>query len=187
MPMSNALDRFAAFVEGLAVKPRPTAAPEPQATATGAATTAGLQAVNTRDHHANAQPTPGQRQSAATPLPPPSLPGAPAETEAERLDLLTERAERAAIQTEPPFPAPGTPDRERLDATQRRTVAGLLNAALMRPTSWAQPDHPPPPGAWCSCCRGRTWWRERDAPRGWRCWLCHPAPRGHPAVITLDT
>jgi hypothetical protein len=117
-------------------------------------------------------------------LAPPVLSDELAEAKAEPLDG---EAERAAIRAEPPLPAPDTPERERLDATQRRTVAGLLNAALMRPTSWAQPDRPPPPGAWCSCCRGRTWWRERDAPRGWRCWLCHPAPRGHPAVITFDT
>jgi len=44
---------------------------------------------------------------------------------------------------------------------------------LARPRSWASLD-PPPQGAWCLACRGGRFWREREAPRGWRCALCHP-------------
>ena len=44
---------------------------------------------------------------------------------------------------------------------------------LARPPSWATLD-PPPTGAWCLACRGGRFWREREAPRGWRCALCHP-------------
>jgi hypothetical protein len=44
---------------------------------------------------------------------------------------------------------------------------------LARPRSWASLD-PPPQGAWCAACRGGRFWREREAPRGWRCGTCHP-------------
>ena len=40
-----------------------------------------------------------------------------------------EAAERAAIQAEPPLPLQGTAGRERLDAVQRTTLAGLLAGA----------------------------------------------------------
>ena len=44
---------------------------------------------------------------------------------------------------------------------------------LARPPSWASLD-PPPQGAWCLVCRGGRFWREREAPRGWRCASCRP-------------
>ncbi|MBV8524303.1 MAG: hypothetical protein JOY71_19610 [Acetobacteraceae bacterium] len=52
---------------------------------------------------------------------------------------------------------------------------GLRRAALQRPTSWADPGAAPPPGAWCSCCKGGVRWTERENPNGWRCAVCHPA------------
>ncbi len=45
---------------------------------------------------------------------------------------------------------------------------------MKRPPSWAAPGEPPMPSASCSCCGTGRWWCERDAPRGWRCWMCHP-------------
>jgi hypothetical protein len=53
------------------------------------------------------------------------------------------------------------------------------NENLMRPVSWPNPAATPPPGAWCSCCgrherQGGQWWRELEAPTGWRCYTCHP-------------
>ncbi len=67
------------------------------------------------------------------------------------------------------------------EAEHKAATAGLLRAALMRPPSWGErPDCCPAPGAWCSCCgrtppaQGGRWWQERETPKGWRCWTCHP-------------
>jgi len=54
------------------------------------------------------------------------------------------------------------------------------------PPSWADIEHIPDPGAVCSCCRGSSWWRERDEPKGWRCCTCHPPIPSMP-VIELST
>jgi hypothetical protein len=51
--------------------------------------------------------------------------------------------------------------------------AAIATEHLARPSSWASPD-PPPQGAWCLACRGGRFWREREAPRGWRCASCCP-------------
>jgi hypothetical protein len=51
----------------------------------------------------------------------------------------------------------------------------LQDAALQRPPSWPGADRMPTPGAWCSCCRGSRWWREREHASGWCCSACHPA------------
>jgi hypothetical protein len=51
---------------------------------------------------------------------------------------------------------------------------GYLRAALQRPPSWADPTALPSRGCFCSCCKGRRWWREREAPKGWRCSVCYP-------------
>jgi hypothetical protein len=53
-------------------------------------------------------------------------------------------------------------------------LAGLQTAALQRPPSWSEAAALPSAGAWCSCCRGQRWWCEAVAPKGWRCWQCHP-------------
>jgi hypothetical protein len=45
--------------------------------------------------------------------------------------------------------------------------------SLQHPPSTAE-KYPPPPGAWCSCCFGTSWWTERYEPKGWRCATCHP-------------
>ena len=50
----------------------------------------------------------------------------------------------------------------------------VRRAALQRPPSWSDTTACPAPGCFCSCCNGRRWWCELDAPRGWRCWTCHP-------------
>jgi hypothetical protein len=78
---------------------------------------------------------------------------------------------------------PAAPGDEHQHAT-----GGLLRAALMRPASWTErPDCRPAPGAWCGCCGrippayGGRWWQEREAPKGWRCWTCHPPDHLKPA------
>lgn len=43
------------------------------------------------------------------------------------------------------------------------------------PVSWADASIEPTPGARCRNCSGRRWWSEATAPKGWRCWTCHPA------------
>ncbi len=53
-------------------------------------------------------------------------------------------------------------------------------AALARPPSWAKPAAIPSPGCFCRCCELGRWWCEIVAPKGWRCWTCHP-PDGMPA------
>ena len=57
---------------------------------------------------------------------------------------------------------------------------GFRRAALMRPPSWADPAARPSAGSYCSCCRGRRWWCELEAPKGWRCYTCHPADGARP-------
>jgi hypothetical protein len=59
-------------------------------------------------------------------------------------------------------------------AAGNAVAAGPLTAAYRRPPSWSDPAAPPSPGCFCACCRGHRWWREREAPEGWRCWTCHP-------------
>ncbi len=63
--------------------------------------------------------------------PDPALLHALAGVKDELLDLL---AERHAIQAEPPLPALGTPERERMDVAQREMLAGLMAAATTQPT-----------------------------------------------------
>lgn len=53
-------------------------------------------------------------------------------------------------------------------------VAGYLNTTRQCPPSWSDSTALPAQGCFCSCCKGQRWWRERDAPKGWRCWMCHP-------------
>ena len=59
-----------------------------------------------------------------------------------------------------------------------------MQAALQRPPSWADPTALPSPGCFCNCCKGQRWWRERDAPKGWRCWICHPPDHLPPETVT---
>ena len=65
--------------------------------------------------------------------PPPALLRDLAGAKAELLALLERRAdeaaERAAIQAEPPLPAIGTPERDRLETEQRLMLAGLRAVA----------------------------------------------------------
>ena len=62
----------------------------------------------------------------------------------------------------------------------RAHIAALRLSSLQRPPSWVDVTSTPPPGAWCGCCGRHTpqdggrWWREAQAPTGWRCWPCHP-------------
>lgn len=86
-----------------------------------------------------------------------------------------EAGERAAIVAEAAGAfAPPIPPEDHAAA-----LAGFLGAGLARPPSWSDPDSPPPPGAWCTCCgrtarRGGRWWRERDRATGWCCRTCYP-------------
>lgn len=69
-------------------------------------------------------------------------------------------------------------------------LGGLMRAALMRPPAWGErPDCRPAPGAWCGCCgrnppaEGGRWWQEREAPKGWRCFTCHPPDHLKPGDV----
>jgi hypothetical protein len=65
------------------------------------------------------------------------------------------------------------------------TPTDVRLAALKRPVSWANVAARPTQGSYCSCCRGQRWWCEREAPKGWRCWRCHP-PSGLSAAVVED-
>jgi hypothetical protein len=84
----------------------------------------------------------------------------------------------ANVRLTPSTPRPpqllGTTERTHSDGQQAALVSGLLHAARRRPPSWADPTALPSRGCFCSCCKGQRWWREREAPKGWRCWTCHP-------------
>ena len=41
----------------------------------------------------------------------------------------------------------------------------------------------PTPGAWCSCCWGTRWWRDRRRSYGWCCARCHPPDHLTPEQI----
>jgi hypothetical protein len=102
----------------------------------------------------------------------------------------TPDAEHATIMAEPELPPAGSPERERQDRRHRATLAGLLASGLQRPPAWSDPASEPPPGAWCGCCGrfsriGGRWWREAEAPLGWRCWTCHP-PDGRPMTAVVE-
>lgn len=77
-----------------------------------------------------------------------------------------------------------TQDWERGDAAQDAVGAGLLVAARRRPPSWADPTALPSRGCFCTCCKGQRWWREREAPKGWRCSICHPPDHLPPDAVT---
>ncbi|GAB0112726.1 hypothetical protein [Acidisoma sp. C75] len=78
----------------------------------------------------------------------------PAESDIEAAFLATERAALMA-------------EGEGLDA--RAAVPHRL------PPSWAEVTIEPTPGAHCVMSGDhRRWWTERVAPKGWRCWACHP-------------
>lgn len=89
--------------------------------------------------------------------------------------LGAEYATPANTSTEPPpLPEPGTPERARWAARHAAMVRGLPATAMQRPPSWSNTASIPSLGCRCSCCGGHRWWTERKAPRGWRCFTCHP-------------
>lgn len=94
----------------------------------------------------------------------PIAPAAPAET----VTALHLEPAAPVVQPKPPS-AP-----ERPEASPVALLSGY-----QRPPGWSDPDDGPQAGEWCGCCsrwhrRPGRWWRETDAPRGWRCWTCHP-------------
>jgi hypothetical protein len=100
-----------------------------------------------------------------------------------------EAAERT-LAPKPGWPDPGTPERVRLDERHSASLAGYQRAALMRPPSWPGADRAPSPGAWCSCCGGKAWWREAEGASGWCCTICHPPmhlPAGAVVVVVVGT
>jgi len=52
--------------------------------------------------------------------------------------------------------------------------AAIRVEGAWRPPAWAEEADAPRPGDRCRCCRGGRFWRERGAPRGWRCASCYP-------------
>lgn len=68
-------------------------------------------------------------------------------------------------------------------AQHRAIVAGLLAAALLRPSSWSDPAAIPSPGVSCSACGGRRFWPRAAPSRGWCCAACHPPDRLPAAAI----
>ena len=62
-------------------------------------------------------------------------------------------------------------------------IDGYLNAARQRPPSWSDSAALPSVGAFCSCCRQGRWWCEIIAPKGWRCWQCHPPVSTAPGSV----
>jgi hypothetical protein len=76
-------------------------------------------------------------------------------------------------------------DCARLQSVSRAIAGDYLRAALQRPPSWADPAAPPSRGCFCSCCKAQRWWRECEAPKGWRCSDCHP-PDHLPANAVME-
>lgn len=67
-------------------------------------------------------------------------------------------------------------------------LLALQAAAMQRPPAWPDAANAPTPGAWCTCCRGQRWWRERESAPGWRCCRCHPPDHlAAGAVMELQT
>jgi len=66
----------------------------------------------------------------------------------------------------------------------KRHLDGLQQAADQRPPSCSGFHNTPTPGAWCSMCRGHSWWSARAGSRGWCCTRCHP--HGAPAGVILE-
>ena len=86
------------------------------------------------------------------------------------------------------LPEPGTAERTHFDQDQAMIIAGLLNAARMRPKRWDDPAALPSRSCFCSACGGQSWWTERDAPNGWRCAAClPPINMSSGAVRLIDT
>jgi hypothetical protein len=73
---------------------------------------------------------------------------------------------------------------DRADAAQAELVAGLHVAARGWPPSWADLATLPSRGCFCTCCKGQRWWRECEAPKGWRCSTCHPPDHLPPDAVT---
>jgi hypothetical protein len=82
--------------------------------------------------------------------------------------------EQRAAESIPPQPfLANLNTQDRADAA-RAALAGLHVAARGRPPSWADLATLPSRGCFCTCCKGQRWWRECEAPKGWRCAQCHP-------------
>jgi hypothetical protein len=79
---------------------------------------------------------------------------------------------------------PTPPQPSRADAARAALVAGLHVAARGRPPSWADLATLPSRGCFCTCCKGQRWWRECEAPKGWRCSTCHPPDHLPPDAVT---
>ena len=117
-------------------------------------------------------------------------------TAADRAAGMTRLRETAPLQSrgpnlEPPDPAPPVSllpepgfDQGQDDAAHAALAAGLHVAARGRPPSWADPGAPPASGCFCTCCKGQRWWRECEAPKGWRCSTCHPPDHLPPDAAT---
>jgi hypothetical protein len=62
-----------------------------------------------------------------------------------------------------------TPDRKRSLVVDPQPMA-----PIREPRRWSYPADEPLDGDWCACCSGQRFWCEAIAPKGWRCWTCHP-------------
>ena len=113
----------------------------------------------------------------------------------DRAAEITRRRETAPLYSrgphpEPPDPAPPVPLLHEPGGSEQRQddaatlVAGLHVAACGMQPSWADAAALPSRGCLCTCCKGQRWWRERAAPKGWRCSTCHPPDHLPPDAVT---
>ena len=98
-----------------------------------------------------------------------------------KADIMTMLRSPAPEPPRAPEPIPPQPSLANLSTQDRaarsrasRNGRWTARAARRRPPSWADPAALPSRGCFCTCCKGQRWWRECEAPKGWRCSTCHP-------------
>ena len=89
-----------------------------------------------------------------------------------------------AAEPTPPQPSLANLSTQDRAARADALVVGLYVATRGRPPSWADPGALPASGCFCTCCKGQRWWRECEAPKGWRCSTCHPPDHLPPDAVT---
>jgi hypothetical protein len=68
----------------------------------------------------------------------------------------------------------GSPlDRPFSDDAEERAAIQAEALPVEQIAIYTQRDRPPQPGEFCGGCRGRIFWTEVAASKGWRCCRCH--------------